>query len=74
MARQRLDTRSWQDSWPVLLTLPAPDHNLPPLQIDVFHAELEAFLQPESGAVEKSDDNPRHSLQVLHDARDLVPA
>jgi hypothetical protein len=46
MARQRLDNDGRQDGWPVLLALAAPDHNLPPLQIEIFRSELEAFLQP----------------------------
>jgi hypothetical protein len=57
---------------PGLLTFSASDHNLPPVQIDVFHAELQAFLQPQSGAVQQGNHNPRHAVQMLHDARDLV--
>src|SRR4029434_1368049 len=41
MPCETLDDRTRQDGWPILLTPPAPDHNLPPLEIDVFHAQLQ---------------------------------
>jgi hypothetical protein len=72
MPCERLDDSSWQHRWPVLLALAAPDHNLPPLGVDVLHPEFEAFLQPQSGAVEQRDHDPRHAIQTLHDARNLV--
>ena len=55
MALEGFDGGRRQNGWPILLTLAAPNDNLPPLEIDVFHAKLKAFLQPQSRAVEKSD-------------------
>jgi hypothetical protein len=43
-------------------------------EIDVFHTHLQAFLQPQPGAVEKNHDHPHDSVKVLHDASDLVAA
>jgi len=50
VARQRLDDHGRQHGRPVLLAFAAPNHNLPPFPIEVFHAQLQAFLQPQSGA------------------------
>jgi hypothetical protein len=50
------------------------NHNLPPLQIDVLHAELQTFPQPQPGAVQEGHHNPRDAIEMLHDARDLVAA
>jgi len=74
MASQRLDNCGWQYGWPVLLALAASNHNLPPLQIDVLHAELQAFLQPQPGAVQEGHHHPHDAIEMLHDARDLVAA
>jgi hypothetical protein len=74
MASQRLDDGGWQYGWPVLLTFAASNHNLPPLHIDVLHAKLQAFVQPQSAAVQEGHHNPRDTMEMLHDARDLVAA
>ena len=72
MMRERLDDSNRQDGRSILLTLASADDNLPSFEIDIFDAKLQAFLQPQSGAVQESDDHPRDSLEVLHDARDLL--
>jgi hypothetical protein len=74
MAKKGLDDSSRQYGRPVLLTFSASNHNLPPLQIDVLHAELQAFLQPQPGAVQKGHHHPHDAIEMLHDARDLVAA
>ncbi len=74
MVRQRFDGRGRQNGRPILLTLAAPNDNLPPLEIEVFHAQFQTFLQPQPRAVKESDDHPRDTIEVLQDARDLVAA
>ena len=74
MTRERLDDSSRQNGRSVLLTLASADDNLPSLAIDVFDAELQAFMQPQSGPVQQSDDHPRDSIEMLHGARDLLTA
>ena len=73
VASQRLDNGGWQYGWPILLALAASNHDLPPLPIDVLHAELQAFLQPQPGAVQ-SATIIHMTPSMLHDARDLVAA
>jgi hypothetical protein len=74
MTRDWLDDSSRQDGRSILLTLASGDDNLPSLAIDVLGAELQAFMQPQSGHVQESDDHPRDSIEMLHDARDLLTA
>src|SRR4029453_17573442 len=74
MPGQRLDDDGWQYGWPVLLALAASNHNLPPLQIDVLHAELQAFPQPQPRAVQEGHHHPHDAIEMLHDARNLVAA
>ena len=68
---QRLDDSSRQYGRPILLTFSTSDHNLPPVQIDVFDAELQAFLQPQSGAVQEGHHNPYDAIEMLHDSGNL---
>jgi hypothetical protein len=37
---------------PILLAFPSPDHYLVTVQIDILHAELEAFLQAKTRAIQ----------------------
>src|SRR5215510_11758455 len=74
MANQRLDDGDWQYGRPVLLAFAASNHNLPPLQIDVLHAEFQAFLQPQARAVQENHRYPRDAVEMVHDARNLVAA
>ena len=74
MSRQPLDGRNRQHGRAVLLTFTRPNHNLPLLEIDVFDAQLQVFLQSQSGTVQESHDDPRDPIEVLHDTRDLVAA
>ena len=74
MTRQRLDDSSRQDGWPIFLALASPNHNLPSFEIDVLHAQIQTFLQPQSSTIKESDDHPRDAIEILHDAGDLVAA
>src|SRR5436309_12240583 len=74
MTRQRLNDSSRQDGWPIFLALASPNHNLPSFEIDVLHAQLQTFLQPQPGTIKESDDHPRDAIEILHDAGDLVAA
>jgi hypothetical protein len=63
-----------KDRRAVLLALPASNHNLASLEIDVFDVKLEAFLKSQSSAVQESDDDPAGTIELFHDARDFVMA
>src|SRR2546426_3561388 len=68
MTRQRLNDSSRQDGWPIFLALASPNHNLPSFEIDVLHAQLQTFLQPQPGTIKESDDHPRDTIEILHRA------
>ena len=74
MTRDRLDDCPREESRPVLLTFASADHHLPSFEIDIFHAQLQALLQPQPRAIQASHDQPHDSVEVLHDPRDLVAA
>ena len=66
MSRQRLDARNRQHGRPVLLTLTAPNHDLPLLEIDVFDAQLEALLPPEPRAIQESQADIKQTQRYLN--------
>lgn len=72
MARQRLDDSSRQDRRPILLALASANDDLLPFEINVFHAQLQTFLQPQPRAIQESDDDPPDTIEELQDASDLV--
>jgi hypothetical protein len=43
----------------ILLTLPAPNENLVPLEVEVLHAQLETLLQAQPRSVKERDDQRR---------------
>ena len=64
----------WQHRGSILLAFPAAHDDLMSIEVHVFHAKLQALLQPQTCAVEQSDDDPHLTVKMLHDLRDFVAA
>ena len=68
MRPQRFLQSIRQHCAPILLALSPADRDLAALEINVLHADLEAFLQPQSRAVEQRRDEPAHTGHLVEDA------
>ena len=44
------------------------------VEVEVLDSKLQAFLQPQPGAIEKGHDYPHRPLDMLEDRPDFVPA
>jgi hypothetical protein len=49
---------------PIFLSLSAPHGDLPPLEIEILHPQLEALLQPEPRTIEQRRHDPRNANQL----------
>ena len=45
-----------------------------PVEVEVLHAQLEAFLDPEPGAIQQHEDEPDLAGHVLQDRADFLAA
>ena len=54
-----------QDRHPVLAALAITDHDLAPLEVDVFHAQPQALQQAHAGAIEQRGHQPHRPVQLV---------
>lgn len=74
MRLQPLPNRRGQHRPTVLLSFAPANNDLMPVEVNVLHAQLQAFVDPEAGTVEEHDDDPDSSRQVFHDCGGFVTA
>ena len=57
---ERLPHCVGQHHSPILLPFPPPHRDLPSLEVEILHPQLEALLQPEPGTIEQRCHDPRN--------------
>jgi len=68
---ERLSHGVRQHHSPILLSFPPPHGDLPPLEIEILHPQLEALLQPEPGTIEQRPHDPRNATQLVQHLSNL---
>ena len=71
------DERQREGRGAVLVTLARADGELASAQVEVEHAQTQAFSEPQAGAVEQRGDEPALAvvaLELAEDGADLLPA
>ena len=69
---QRIDHRPRQHRRPVLLPLTPPHRNLPAIEIDVLHPQLQAFLKAKASPIEQHPDNPDGTVETRQHPPDFI--
>ena len=73
MATERFFYRRRRHGAPIFPTLTFPDHDLVAGEINVLDAQVQAFGQPQSGAVQKHHHDPVAAVKYGKDSLDLLP-
>lgn len=71
---QRAFRHSRQYGCAVLRPLSAAHHNLPPLEVDVLHPQLQALVQPKPRPVQEQAHQPDLAIESFQQLPDLSPA
>ena len=73
MGAQWIDQRRGQHRDPVLRSLPPPDHDLPPLEIQILDPQCDPLHQPHPTAVQQQAKQTVHAIKPPYHPLDLLP-